>query len=84
MSRAVFAPETSSSAVWPNGRGNPKENVHLKPDPVAVEFLKQFGLAFLLVIFGAMWVMSYGSIGLFSKHKRSSKPRHKDEPKGDA
>jgi hypothetical protein len=48
-----------------------------------LEFLKQFALAFLFVIFGAMWVAGYGSIGLFSKHKRSSKPRHKDEPKGD-
>jgi len=57
--------------------------VHLKPDPVAVEFLKQFGLAFVYVIFGAMWVMRYGSIWRSSKHKRTSKPRHKDEPKGD-
>jgi hypothetical protein len=58
--------------------------VHLKPDPVAVEFLKQFGLAFLYVIFGAMWVMSYGSFWRSSKRRRSAKPRHKDEPKGDA
>jgi hypothetical protein len=57
--------------------------VHLKPDPVAVEFLKQFGLAFLCVISGAMWVMSYGSIWRSSKNRRSSRPRHKDEPKRD-
>jgi hypothetical protein len=57
--------------------------LHLKPDPVAVEFLKQFGLAFLCVMFGAMWVMSYGSFWRSSKHRRSSKPRHKDELKVD-
>jgi len=57
--------------------------MHLKPDPVAVEFLKQFGLMFLFVIFGAMSVMRYGSIWRSSKHRRSSKPKHEDEPKGD-
>lgn len=57
--------------------------MHLKPDPVAVEFLKQFGWAFLFVIFGAMWLAGYGSIWRSSKHKRSPKPRHKDEPKSD-
>jgi hypothetical protein len=69
---------------YSNGYGRLEEDVHLKPDPVAVEFLKQFGLAFLYVIFGAMWVMSYGSFWRSSKHRRSAKSRHKDEPKGDA
>jgi hypothetical protein len=60
-----------------------RRSVHLKPDPVAVEFLKQFGLAFLYVISGAMSVVSYGSIWHSSKQRRSIKPRHKDEPKVD-
>jgi len=33
--------------------------MHLKPDPVAVEFLRQFGLMFVLVIVGAMYFMRY-------------------------
>ncbi|MBZ5490087.1 MAG: hypothetical protein LAO76_04040 [Acidobacteriia bacterium] len=58
------------------------EDMHLKPDPVAVEFLKQFGLALLFVIFGAMSFMRYGST--WSKRKRSSKHKHNDEPKNRA
>jgi hypothetical protein len=60
-----------------------EEHVHLKPDPVAVEFLRQFGLAFLFVIFVAMRVVSYGSIWRWSKHKRSPKISDKDKPKDD-
>ena len=60
-----------------------EERVHLKPDPVAVEFLKQFGLLFLLVIVGAMCVVRNRSGWRSSKHMRAFKPRYKDEPKGD-
>jgi hypothetical protein len=57
--------------------------MHLKPDPAAVEFLKQFGLLFLLVIFGAMYVMRYSSTWSRTRRKHSSKHKHSDEPKGD-
>ena len=35
--------------------------MHLKPDPDAMEFLRQFGLLFLFVIFGAIDFMRYSS-----------------------
>lgn len=57
--------------------------MHLKPDPVAVEFLKQFGLAFLFVIFGAMSFMRYRSSWPRSRRKHSSKHKHNPEPKVD-
>jgi fatty-acid desaturase len=57
--------------------------MHLKPDPVAVEFLKQFGLLFLFVIFGAMRVVGYSSLWSRSRRKHSSKHKHSDEPRGD-
>ena len=33
--------------------------MHWKPDPVGLEFLKQFGLMFLFVIYGAFQVISW-------------------------
>ena len=57
------------------------EHMHLKPDPDAVEFLRQFGLLFLFVIFGAMGFMRYSSTWSRSKRKHSSKYKHNDEPK---
>jgi len=33
--------------------------MHLKPDPVGLEFLKQFGLMFVLVIFYALTVIDW-------------------------
>lgn len=36
--------------------------MHLKPDPDAVEFLRQFGLAFVFVIFGAIHFVGYSSL----------------------
>jgi|1185.fasta_scaffold00719_4 hypothetical protein len=56
--------------------------MHLKPDPDAVDFLRKFGLMFLWVIYGAMWVMSYRFSWPSSKHKRFSKRKRNDEPKG--
>jgi hypothetical protein len=57
--------------------------MHLKPDPDAVEFLRQFGLLFVFVIFGAMYFMRYSSLWPRSRRKRSSKHKRNDEPKGD-
>lgn len=57
--------------------------MHLKPDPDAVAFLQKFGLMFVWVIFGAIYFMRYRSSWPSSKHKRSSKHKHNDEPKGD-
>jgi len=53
--------------------------MHLKPDPVAVEFLQQFGLMFVLVIVGAMSFMRYSSTWPRSKRKHSSKHKRNDE-----
>lgn len=53
--------------------------MHLKPDPDAVEFLRQFGLLFLFVIFGAMNFMRYRSTWSRSKRKHSFKHKHNDE-----
>lgn len=55
--------------------------MHLKPDPAAVEFLRQFGLMFLFVIFGAMSFMRYSSTWSRSKRKPSSKHKQNDESK---
>jgi hypothetical protein len=55
--------------------------MHLKPDPVAVEFLRQFGLLFVFVIFGAISFMKYRYLWPRSKRKHSSKHKHNDKPK---
>jgi hypothetical protein len=55
--------------------------MHLKPDQDAVEFLKQFGLLFVFVIFGALYFMRYRSSWPRSRRKNSSKHKHNDEPK---
>lgn len=55
--------------------------MHLKPDPDAVEFLRQFGLLFLFVIFGAMSFMRYRSTWSRSKRKHSSKHKPEDDSK---
>ena len=55
--------------------------MHLKPDPVAVEFLKQFGLAFVFVIYGAMYFMRYSSLWPRSRRKRSKKHKRNEERK---
>jgi hypothetical protein len=55
--------------------------MHLKLDPDAVEFLRQFGLLFLFVIFGAMGFMRYSSSWSRSKRKHSSKHKHNDDSK---
>lgn len=55
--------------------------MHLKPDPDAVEFLRQFGLLFVFVIFGAIHFVGYGSIWSRTKHRHSSKHKDNDEPK---
>jgi hypothetical protein len=51
--------------------------LHLKADSDAVEFLRKFGLAFIFVVFGAIYFMRYRSSWRSSKHKDN------DEPKGD-
>ena len=50
--------------------------MHLKPDPDAVEFLKQFGLMFVFVIYGAIHFVGYGSLWSRSKRKHSSEREH--------
>jgi len=55
--------------------------MHLKPDPDAVEFLRQFGLLFVFVIFGAMYFMRYSSLWPRSRRKRSSKHERNEERK---
>jgi hypothetical protein len=54
--------------------------MHLKPDPDAVEFLRQFGLLFIFVIFGAMRVMRYSSTWSRTRRNHSSKHKQNDEP----
>jgi hypothetical protein len=60
---------------------DPEKPMHLKPDPVAVEFLRQFGLLFVFVIFGAIHFVGYASFWPRSRRKHSSKHKHDDEPK---
>jgi len=55
--------------------------MHLKPDPVAVEFLWQFGLLFVLVMLSTLYFRRSGWPR--SRRKHSSKHKHKDEPKND-
>jgi hypothetical protein len=55
--------------------------MHLNPDPGAVEFLRQFGLAFLFVIVGAMYFMRYRSSWRSSRRSHASKHKHNDELK---
>lgn len=55
--------------------------MHLKPDPDAVEFLRQFGLMFIFVIFGALRFVGYASLWPRSKRKHSSEYKRKEEPK---
>ena len=57
--------------------------MHLKPDPVGVEFLRQFGLMFVFVIFGAIWFVRYSSLWPRSKRRPSSKHKRNDEPEDD-
>ncbi|MGH9636523.1 MAG: hypothetical protein ACRD72_16955, partial [Candidatus Angelobacter sp.] len=52
-------------------------------DPDAVEFLRQFGLAFVFIIFGAIHFVGYSSLWPRSRRKHSSKHKHNDQPKGD-
>ena len=55
--------------------------MHLKPDPVAVEFLRQFGLMFVLVMLSTLYLRR--SSWPRSRHKYSSKHKHNDKPKDD-
>jgi len=57
-----------------------RDHMHLKPDPDAVEFLRQFGLLFLFVIVGALYFMRYSSTWSRSKRRHSSKHKHNNEP----
>ena len=57
--------------------------MHLKPDPDAVEFLRQFALMFIFVIFGALHFVRYASLWPRSRRKHSSKHKHNDAPKDD-
>jgi len=55
--------------------------MHLKPDPVAVEFLRQFGLLFVLVMLSTLYLSHSGWSR--SRRKHSAKHKHKEEPKDD-
>jgi len=55
--------------------------MHLKPDPDAVEFLRQFRLMFIFVIYGAMHFVGYSSFWSRSRRKHSSKQKRNEEPK---
>jgi hypothetical protein len=62
--------------------------MHLKPDPVAVEFLRQFGLMFVLVFVGALYFYRSGWPRSRRKHftKRthdSSQHKHNDKRRDD-
>jgi len=57
--------------------------MHLKPDPVAVEFLKQFALMFIFVIYGAIHLVGYASLWPRLKQKHSYK-HERDEKRKDS